>query len=141
MQSSEIIKRLMKDKSFIGCFPFDQLPALPKKLPAKLIINTGASSTEGEHWVALLLKPKSCFYFDSFGIPIINHEIHKFLQKKYKKVTFSALCIQDFRSNKCGEFCIIFLKNVSNKKTYLSFLKRFNDANLLFNDGLIENFD
>ena len=54
MQSSEIVKRLMKDKSFIGCFPFDQLPALPEKLPAKLIINTGALSTEGEHWVALL---------------------------------------------------------------------------------------
>ena len=140
MQSSEIIKRFRKDKSFIGCFPFDQLPALPKKLPAKLIINTGASSTEGEHWVALLLTPKSCFYFDSFGIPIINHEIHKFLQKKYKQVTFSALCIQDYRSNKCGEFCIIFLKNVSNKKTYMSFLKRFNNANLLFNDRLIENF-
>ena len=141
MQSSEIIKKLIKDKSFIGCFPFDQLPAFPETLPAKLIINTGASSTEGEHWVALLLKPKSCFYFDSFGIPIINHEVHNFLQKKYKKVTYSALCIQDYRSNKCGEFCIMFLKDVSDKKTYLLFLKRFSDDNLLFNDILLEYFE
>ena len=140
MQSSEITKRLLEDQSFIGCFPFDKLPPLPEKLPAKLIINTGASTTEGEHWVALLLKPKSCFYFDSFGIPIINHEIHKFLKRKYKKVTFSTLCIQDYRSNKCGEFCIFFLKNVSNKKTYLLFLKTFCDANLLFNDEIIECF-
>ena len=140
MQSSEIRQKFMKDKTFIGCFPFDKLPAFPEKLPAKLIINTGASSTEGEHWVALLLKPKSCFYFDSFGIPILNHEIHKFLQKKYKKVTFSTLCVQDYRSNKCGEFCIIFLKNVSSKKTYLLFLKRFSDMNLLINDKLLEYF-
>ena len=140
MQSSEIRQKFMKDKTFIGCFPFDKLPAFPEKLPAKLIINTGASSTEGEHWVALLLKPKSCFYFDSFGIPILNHEIHKFLQKKYKKVTFSTLCVQDYRSNKCGEFCIIFLKNVSSKKTYLLFLKRFSDINLLINDKLLEYF-
>ena len=140
MQSSEIRQKFMKDKAFIGCFPFDKLPAFPEKLPAKLIINTGASSTDGEHWVALLLKPKSCFYFDSFGVPILNHEIHKFLQKKYKKVTFSALCIQDYRSDKCGEFCIIFLKNVSSKKTYLLFLKRFSDANLLLNDKLLKYF-
>ena len=131
MLSSEINRRLFKDKTFMGCFPFDNLPAFPEHLPAKLIVNTGASSTNGEHWVALLLNPKSCFYFDSFGVPILNHEIHKFLQKKYKKVTFSALCIQDYRSDKCGEFCIIFLKNVSSKKTYLLFLKRFSDANLL----------
>ena len=140
MQSSEIIKRFRKDKSFIGCFPFDQLPALPKKLPAKLIINTGPSRTEGEHWVALLLKPKSCFYFDSFGIPMINHEIRMFLKKKYKKVIFSSLCIQDYRSNKCGEFCIYFLKNVSNKKTYQLFLKRFCDTNLLNNDEILKYF-
>ena len=140
MQSSEIRQKFMKDKTFIGCFPFDKLPAFPEKLPAKLVINTGASSTEGEHWVALLLKPKSCFYFDSFGIPILNHEIHKFLKKKYKKVTFSTLCVQDYRSNKCGEFCIIFLKNVSSKKTYLLFLKRFSDINLLINDKLLEYF-
>ena len=140
MQSSEIRQKFMKDKTFIGCFPFDKLPAFPEKLPAKLIINTGASSTEGEHWVALLLKPKSCFYFDSFGIPILNHEIHKFLKKKYKKVTFSTLCVQDYRSNKCGEFCIIFLKNVSSKKTYLLFLKRFSDINLLINDKLLNYF-
>ena len=140
MQSSEIRQKFIEDKTFIGCFPFDKLPAFPEKLPAKLIINTGASSTEGEHWVALLLQPKSCFYFDSFGIPILNHEIHKFLQKKYKKVTFSTLCVQDYRSNKCGEFCIIFLKNVSSKKTYLLFLKRFSDINLLINDKLLEYF-
>ena len=137
MLSSEIIRNLKKDKSFLGCFPFDKLPELPEKLPAKLIINTGASSTAGEHWVALLMKPKSCFYFDSFGVPIMNIEIKKFLQKKYKKVTYSEVCIQSFNSNKCGEFCISFLKMVKDRKTYISFLKQFCNIDLSFNDNLI----
>ena len=64
MYKSEIEKKLKKDKQFIGCFPYDSLPNFPQDLPAKLIINTGASTTVGEHWIALLMNPKKCFYFD-----------------------------------------------------------------------------
>ena len=137
MLSSEISKILRRDETFLGCFPFDKLPEFPEKLPAKLIINTGASSTDGEHWVALLMKSKSCFYFDSYGVPIMNKEIKSFLGKKYKKVIYSDVCIQSFKSNKCGKFCISFLKMVKNRKTYISFLKRFCDVDLSFNDHLI----
>ena len=137
MLSSEISKNFRRDETFLGCFPFDMLPEFPETLPAKLIINTGASSTDGEHWVALLMKPKSCFYFDSFGVPIMNKEIKNFLGKKYKKVTYSDVCIQSFKSMKCGKFCISFLKMVKNRKTYISFLKRFCDVDLSYNDHLI----
>lgn len=137
MLSSEISKNFRRDETFLGCFPFDKLPEFPEKLPAKLIINTGASSTDGEHWVALLMKPKTCFYFDSFGVPIMNIEIKNFLKKKYKKVIYSDVCIQSFKSKKCGQFCINFLKIVKNKKTYISFLKRFCDVDLSYNDHLI----
>ena len=137
MLSSEISKKFKRDETFLGCFPFDKLPEFPEKLPAKLIINTGASSTDGEHWVALLLKPKSCFYFDSFGVPIMNIEIKNFLGKKYKEVTYSDVCIQSFKSKMCGKFCISFLKMVKNRKTYISFLETFCDVDLSFNDYLI----
>ena len=137
MLSSEISKNFRRDETFLGCFPFDKLPEFPEKLPAKLIINTGASSTDGEHWVALLMKPKTCFYFDSFGVPIMNIEIKNFLKEKYKKVIYSDVCIQSFKSKKCGQFCINFLKIVKNKKTYISFLKRFCDVDLSYNDHLI----
>lgn len=139
MLSSEINRRLFKDKTFMGCFPFDNLPAFPEHLPAKLIVNTGASSTNGEHWVALLLNPKSCFYFDSFGLPILDKEILNFLGKRYKSTTFSNMCIQNFSSDKCGNFCIYFLKMVDSKKTYQSFLKCFCDINLAFNDSLLNS--
>ena len=67
MLSSQIKKRLQNEKSFMGCYPKDKLPSkFPKILPKSIIINTGQSSTSGEHWVALLLLRTSCLYFDSW---------------------------------------------------------------------------
>lgn len=137
MYKSEIDKYMKKDKQFIGCFAFDSLPNFPLDLPAKLIINTGASTTEGEHWIALLMNQKKCFYFDSFGLPVLNLEILRFLGIHYKKLTYSNKCIQNYSSDKCGQFCIDFLKRVKNKYTYLKFLKNFHDINLSRNDKII----
>ena len=65
MWSTEIEQNLKHDKYFMGCFASDLLPTLTKTL----IINTKPSNMKGEHWVALVLKKKKCFYFDSFGVP------------------------------------------------------------------------
>ena len=137
MFTTEIERILRKDKQFIGCFPIDSLPTFPQKLPAKMIVNTGASSTKGEHWVALLLNSKRCFYFDSFGLPVLDNEIHRFLSQCYKKIIYSNKCVQKYSSEKCGEFCIKFLERVKDKKTYIKFLKHFCDYNLSCNDRII----
>jgi len=42
----------------------------------------------------------------------MNRNITKFLQG-YRKVTYSDVCIQTVNSEKCGEFCIAFVKSVS----------------------------
>ena len=134
MFTTEIENVFREDNQFMGCFPYDALPNFPQKLPAKLIINTGASSTEGEHWVALLLKPKKCFYFDSFGLPVLNCEIHRFLGCHYKKIVYSNKCIQNYSSDKCGQFCINFLQHVKDRNSYVRFLEYFCDINLSYND-------
>ena len=91
-----------------------------------------------KHFTCLVILDRTkCFYFDSFGVPIMNIDIKNFLQKKYKKVTYSEVCVQSFNSNKCGEFCISFLKMVKDRKTYISFLKQFCNIDLSFNDNLI----
>ena len=83
---------LFLTKTFWGCYASDQLHTLPTSLPKTLIINTANSDSDGEHWVALLLQKKRCFYFDSFGLPIIDANIIHFLHK-YKKVMYSDICI------------------------------------------------
>ena len=138
MNNYEIENILIYNKNFLGCYASDQIDILPKTLPKSLIINTANSDTDGEHWVALVLQKKRCFYFDSFGLPIMNKNILHFLQK-YKKVMYSDICIQDSNSEKCGKFCIAFIKYVQSRNSYNDFIAKFDFVKLYKNDEIVEN--
>ena len=139
MLSSHIEEIMKNEKSFMGCYPKDKLPKrFPKVLPKTIIINTGLSSTSGDHWVALLLLKKSCFYFDSFGLDILDHHIQDFIERKYKRYTANQKCIQHFESKKCGEFCIGFAKMVKNRLDFEKFIVKFDFQNLKENDKKID---
>ena len=139
MWSYEIEYILSSDPTFIGCFPYDELPKFKRKKICSVIINTGHSSTQGKHWVAVKMFKDKCFYFDSFGVGIVNENIKTFVSN-YKKVTHSDLCIQDLRSKKCGLFCMAFIKNVNSVEDYDSFIKMFNDCDLYMNDFIVHDF-
>lgn len=134
-----VLSMIDKRIQFLGCFPIDQLPIFPPQLPVSCIINTQTSTKVGEHWVALILTKKYCFYFDSFGLPIINQRILKYLNPYFEIVRYSDVCIQHVESNKCGEFCIVFVTQVENKRTYEKFISQFNLLNIKENDDIIEN--
>ena len=135
MLSSEINEIMKTDSTFLGCYPKDRLPQIESiTFPKKLILNTGRASSAGEHWVALILTRKICFYFDSFGLEIIDRNILEYLQTHYRKYTFNNICIQDPHSSKCGEFCIGFLKLVSNRNDFKKYICMFDFENLKNND-------
>ena len=140
MWSTEIENILKTSKNFLGCFPLDELPNFPQRLPASLIVNTDTSIGNGDHWLALVLKKDKCFYFDSFGLPIVEEYILKFLEPHYNVVTYSDVCIQHIGSHKCGEFSILFVKHVNSKITYNKFLSHFNHFNLKENDVIVEQW-
>lgn len=140
MWSVEIEDILFSSSNFLGCFPLNELPPLSKKLPTSLIVNTNISRKIGEHWLALVLEEEECFYFDSFGLPILDETLIKYLKPYYGKVTYSDVCIQHFTSNKCGKFCILFVKNVDSKSSYENFLSEFNHYDLKKNDIIVEKW-
>ena len=140
MDSSAIKILMKKDKTFLGCFAYDNLPPFPTKFPAKLIINTGASGTEGEHWVALLMNPKECLYFDSFGLPIIDALVLEYINNKYKVFIFSDICIQHHQSQMCGPFSIFFLNKVKNREEYRKFMNSFSHNDFLINEKIIQEY-
>ena len=140
MWSTEIENILITSKNFLGCFPLDELPYFPKRLPATLIVNTDTAIGNGDHWLALVLGKDKCFFFDSFGLPIVEEYLLKFLEPHYNIVTYSNVCIQHIKSNKCGEFCILFVKHVQCKTTYDKFLSHFNHKNLKKNDFFVEQW-
>ena len=95
MNSFEIEKLLERDKRFLGCFPHDKLPSFPKQFPRSLIINTDDSTRLGDHWVGVILNKDKCFYFDSYGVPILDKNIIDFLKNRYSTAIVNDTCIQD----------------------------------------------
>ena len=138
MWSDEIDYILSDEKNFCGCYALDTLPIPPSfGNNCSFIINTSYSFEEGDHWVAIVMRRKECFYFDSFGLPIISKEIMKFLSS-FPKVTYSNVCIQNISSHYCGQFSIAFVKMVKSRKSYINFLFKFNHVNLNKNDIRVE---
>ena len=137
--SIEIENYLKNQKGFLGCYAYNDLPPIPKILPASMIINTHRKNQPGEHWLALVLTKTKCFYFDSFGGPILEETIVSYLQQKYEKVTINNECIQHLYSDSCGLYCIAFVKNVKSKTSFETFISKFNLYDLLKNDNIVIN--
>ena len=140
MNSREIEQILQSEKNFIGCFAYDDLPDFPVMGSVKVIINTGSINTKGDHWIAMIMTSRECLYFDSFGLPILNQEIMKWLEDKYESLIYSNICIQHFSSNLCGAFCIAFLENVKNKRSFKKFINSFSHINILENDEKMKTY-
>ena len=59
----------------------DQLASLKACAPACYIVNTKASASPGERWVAIhMWRNRTAVYFDYFDFPPEHTEIIKFLQ-------------------------------------------------------------
>ena len=141
MDETQITSILRENENFLGCFASDQLPlSIPiNSFPKSMIINTANAGSRGEHWVAIVLQKKRCFYFDSFGLPILNASILKFVGERYNKVTYTDVCIQNVFSDFCGKFCIGFINHVHSKYSYHTFINQFDFVKLYKNDAIIEN--
>ena len=88
MFSFQIEHFLSGNPYFLGCFPKNKLPPMPTSFPKTIIVNTQDSNQPGEHWLALVLMKNKCFYFDSFGLGVIEYEIKEYLKCKYNNVTY-----------------------------------------------------
>ena len=135
MKNSEINEFLKNVKTFHGCFPSDRIQIHQKKqLSSSIIVNTKKYEHPGEHWVAIRFKKDVCFYFDSFGLPVLEKDILDSLQHRYNKIIYNTVCIQDLSSKACGMYCIAFIKNVHSKKSFDAFIKQFSWNDLKKND-------
>ena len=103
-----------------------------------MIINTQASTQTGEHWVAVVLTETKCYYFDSFALPIIQPNIHMYLQPHYKNICYLDIRIQDITSNYCGAYCVCFVLHVKDDVSYNNFIAHYNSNYLLQNDEKLQ---
>ena len=78
-------------------------------------------------------------YFFSFGLPIIETNIFNFVTQFHKSVIYSKKCIQHFSSPNCGLFCIAFLNETKDQKSFLQFLEKFDSIYLQNNDEIVKS--
>lgn len=134
----EFIKPYQSRNIFKGVFPCDSIPNR-FSLPAAFVINLSAHDEPGTHWVAIYIsKNGNAFYFDSFGMKPSNFHINAFLKMNGKKVMFNKRQLQHISSNKCGQFCCVFVVTVLKECTIDNFISRFG-LNLYVNDFTLEN--
>ena len=104
------------------------------------VMNLENHNQHGSHWTALVMNKKNCLYMDSFGMPP-PEKVFQYLEKKYKKVNYNKMEIQDIDSSHCGYFCIAFLKYMGeNKKGTLKGFQHIFSRNTKKNDVILANF-
>lgn len=68
------------------------------------VINMGDSSTNGTHWVCLIVRDKEILYYDSFG-EIYPTDVREFVGGK-KIIIYNTDQIQDLKDTSCGFYCV-----------------------------------
>lgn len=88
----------------------------------------------GTHWTALCVHGSHYIYFDSFGAPpptaIINSA-----RKNNKFVAWNNFIVQDYNSDACGYYCLLFILLMSKNPSVNSFNEFINS----FNDNTQDN--
>ena len=137
MNSNQINKILRKEKGFLGCFPSDNLPHVKTNKSFSVIINTDRKGKTGDHWLALICEKNKAFYFDSFGCPILEFDVQKWVEK-FDILYWSTKPIQPLTSKQCGTYCIEFIRCVRNLESYKRFLSVFKVNNPELNEQIIK---
>lgn len=122
----------------------DQLLSLKRKKNMNIIVNLQSSTKgNGTHWVALIIRNKNAFYFDSYGaIPPV--EIIKFCGKNLT-LGYNSYIVQDLNSVQCGLFCIALMHYLllHNNDIYVAandFINMFENDTKLNDDILFDYF-
>lgn len=111
----------------------DQLNYMIPQKGGYIVNMEDSTEGDGSHWVSIWFNKidEPALYFDSFGIdpPIA---IMDFMNQWNSKCIFSTKEIQNINSGFCGQYCLLFLHQMSKNKgklknKYNNFINRFND--------------
>lgn len=147
MYTDEIERVLNREsltkKIFGGVFSSDQLGNVGKikQTPKAFVVNLCSMKEKNDcHWITIFIDNDHLEYFDSGGAD--NHRknvfIKNFIQAQgKKKILFNRRQIQSYASEKCGEFCCLYIFCKAAKYPMKSIMKLFSEKNLSLNDDIV----
>lgn len=105
MVSNLYIDNILKTfPSFKGTFSSDNILLLEDN--ESIICNFSKEKEEGSHFVFIIFKDKTLYYFDSLGLPFIPQDVSNYFSN-YSNVSNISKPIQHPTSIFCGFFCIL----------------------------------
>lgn len=120
----------------VGVFASDTLPHCVN-LPSYIVVNTDPHTEEGSHWYGIYIDVnKNAIFFDSYGRRAPN-EVLIFLRRCANRWHQNDLLMQNFSSNVCGQYCLLFLLFMYNNYNLREFQSLFS-KNLFQNDNIVK---
>lgn len=110
------------------------------------IINLANHNQSGTHWVCFQKIDNTIYYCDSYGVVAPQNQVDLFANLSYK-LYYNKVQVQDFSSNFCGLFCVLFLYIIQNNlnnptEACKLFVKVFNTnkKDLKLNDEILYDY-
>ncbi len=128
--------------NLIGVYSKDKLPN-EKRVGSYIVNMQDEDDGNGTHWIAFIIfENAKCCFFDSFGVHAPT-DILDFL-KPFKPIATNKRQIQHVDSDKCGYFCLAFIKQFNDVnpmkqdvyELYDDFINAFS-SNLKINDKIV----
>lgn len=120
----------------VGVYAADRIPR-SLTLPAAIVTNIDTSNKLGSHWVAFYIDNDGAGnYFDSYGIPPTSPHHLERLKQNCRNFRWNRKKLQSFDSKVCGEYCVMFIRNMCSGCSMRAFCNIFS-SNSEKNDNLV----
>lgn len=136
LSNFDIMEELRPIKKFRGVFSRDNTPFLNNN--ESLVMNLDDKNGNGTHWTAMIKKGNKILYFDSYGYPPSQEIVNMYKNKS--KILYSSNNIQHNDSIMCGFFCVQFIEEVSNGKSFYDFLYQYDIKPTVRNEMIIRKY-
>tara|TARA_B100000586_G_scaffold133446_1_gene96522 strand:+ start:194 stop:643 length:450 start_codon:yes stop_codon:yes gene_type:complete len=141
------IDEKLKIPSFLGAFPYDELPQKPDG-DFSVIVNTEPSTEPGDHWLPIIFKKGTFYFLDSFGrsprsllfTPEFKTTVKEYMLGHRRRC--NSKLIQYIFSNTCAYYSIYFIREMQSKsmaKTMEIFTDNLKNNDLMVTD-IVNNY-
>lgn len=125
--------------NFNDVFSHDELPKYIKQNESG-VINLDLSTGPGTHWVCYYNDPKLNYveYIDSFGVPPDDRTL-RFLRTSMKYVRYNDSQLQHIDSQRCGWYCVHYIRERSKGKSPYDVLYEFTQEPSKMNEKIVKS--
>jgi len=131
MNEQQINVHLKHIPNYEGSFALDELEKIEIKThPEFFVVNLDNREGGGTHWLAFAVYQNSIYICDSLGGLLPNKKFPKRLINflhvmTHKRKLYISKQLQPLDSKQCGQYCVLFISEMSRTNSFYSFLSLF----------------